>query len=108
GWAGMFYVVRMAKKKTSPRTPEVCPVCEEDVPHGALACPECGADHRSGWKEDLDNYDGAGVPEDDFNYEDFVAKEFGSGPKPAHISPIWWITAILLLAAMVTTYFLGR
>ena len=40
------------------RVPKVCPVCGEDVPRTALACPECGADHTSGWREDAEAYDG--------------------------------------------------
>ena len=32
--------------------PETCPVCGEDVPRGARACPGCGADERSGWNEE--------------------------------------------------------
>ena len=30
-------------------TPEVCPNCEAEVPAGARACPECGADESTGW-----------------------------------------------------------
>ena len=84
-----------------PATPEVCPVCGEDVPRRALACPECGADHRSGWREDAAAYDGTGLPhEESFDYDEYVAREFG-GPsaKPAGLKPLWWVTALLLLAA---------
>ncbi len=73
-----------------PRPPEVCPVCGEVVPARALACPECGADHRSGWREEA---------EDEFDYEEFVAEEFGKPVKPPGIRPLWWATAVLLLLA---------
>ena len=90
------------------KAPEICPVCGEDVPRGALACPECGADEKSGWREDAEIYDGVDLP-DDFNYEEFVEKEFGTSPKPAGISPLWWITAIVLLLALTLLYLvLGR
>ena len=79
-----------------PRTPEVCPVCGEDVPKGALACPDCGADHRSGWRE---NADSAHLPDDDFDYDKFVKKEFGRSIKPVGIKPVWWVTAVLLILA---------
>ncbi len=81
--------------------PEVCPVCGEDVPRNALACPECGADERSGWREDADEA-GAdpGLDEDDFDYDEFVAREFGGNrPRPSGISPVWWVTALVLLIA---------
>lgn len=82
--------------------PEVCPACGEDVPRNALACPECGADERSGWREDADEVDGLGLDDDDFDYDDFVEREFGGGgPRPHGIQPVWWITAIILLAAFL-------
>jgi endogenous inhibitor of DNA gyrase (YacG/DUF329 family) len=49
--------------------PVICPVCGEDVPRGALACPECGADHNSGWRENAESYDGIDLPEE-FDYDD--------------------------------------
>jgi len=86
------------------RTPKVCPVCGEDVPSTALACPECGADHNSGWREDAETYDAVDLPDEDFNYEEFVRQEFGSTRRPV-IKTVWWITAILLVAAFIAIYF---
>ena len=91
------------KKPTHPKTPEVCAVCGEDVPREALACPECGADHNSGWREDT--YDAVDLPDEDFNYDEFVNREFGSSPKPSGIKTVWWITAIFLIAVFVAIYF---
>lgn len=91
----------MASKNTRPKTPEICPVCGEDVPPRALACPECGADHNSGWREDTGVHDGADIPDEDFDYDDFVKNEFGASGKPAGIKLLWWITAIILLAATI-------
>jgi hypothetical protein len=87
--------------------PAVCPVCGEDVPRGSLACPECGADYNSGWRDDAENYDGLELPGEDFNYDDFVQREFASGIKPAGIKTIWWITAIIVLAVSIALYFLS-
>lgn len=84
-----------------PPAPEVCPVCGEDVPRGAKACPGCGADHRSGWREDADTYTGLDLPDEDFDYDEFVRKEFGASPKPVGLSPVWWVSAILLLVFLV-------
>jgi uncharacterized membrane protein YvbJ len=94
------------KKRVQTRTPEVCPVCGEDVPRDARACPECGADHNSGWRENADTYDGVDLPEHDFNYDDFVQQEFGSHAKPARLKTIWWIVGIALILAFIF-YFLG-
>ena len=98
----------MAGKSTPRKTPEICPVCGEDVPLRALACPECGADHNSGWREGTDIHDGVDLPDEDFNYEDFVKKEFGASGKPPGVKLIWWITAIIILAAIVGIWVLGR
>ena len=86
------------------KTPKVCPVCGDDVPRGALACPECGADHNSGWREGADNYDAVDLPDEEFNYDEFVKQEFGSSRRPT-IKTVWWIMAILVVAAFVAIYF---
>ena len=82
----------------------MCPVCGEDIPRTALACPECGADHNSGWREDAETYDAVDLPDEDFNYEEFVKQEFGSSRRPV-IKTAWWLTAILLVAAFIAIYF---
>jgi RNA polymerase subunit RPABC4/transcription elongation factor Spt4 len=96
----------MNKKRIRARAPEICPVCGEDVPRDALACPQCGADHNSGWRGDADIYDGVDVSEDDFNYEDFVKQEFGSQAKPTGLRTIWWIVGLILIVALIL-YFAG-
>jgi hypothetical protein len=89
--------------------PEICPVCGEDVPRNALACPECGADHNSGWREDAAHVDALGGTEDDFDYDEFVQEEFGNPAKPRGISTVWWISAIVLLVALALMWlYAGR
>jgi len=45
-----------------------------------------------------------GLSDEDFSYEEFVKQEFGSSRRPA-IKTVWWITAILLVAAFIAIYF---
>src|SRR5262249_5788643 len=92
------------KQRTRPKTPELCPVCYEEVPAGALACPECGADHNSGWRENADAYGGVNLPDDEFNYDDFVKREFESRVKPSGLKMLWWIAGILLIVALLLMY----
>ena len=92
----------MPRPKLEP--PEICPVCGEDVPRRSLACPVCGADHNSGWRIDADAGDALDLPEDNFDYDEFVRREFGSSAKPSGIKTIWWITAIILLALSIALY----
>jgi hypothetical protein len=77
-------------------------VCGTDVPRRAFACPECGADHLSGWREESQSTDGLDLPDDDFDYEEFTRREFGGGGlKPPGIHWLWWIAAILVLLALI-------
>jgi len=69
-----------------------------------VACPECGADHNSGWKEGAELYDGLDLPSEEFNYEEFSEREFGSRLSPAGVKRIWWITAAVLIAALICLY----
>ncbi|MDQ3314839.1 MAG: zinc ribbon domain-containing protein [Verrucomicrobiota bacterium] len=95
-----------SNRKKRLRPPEVCPVCHDEVPANALACPQCGADHNSGWREDADENDIA-APDDEFDYEKFVREEFGTPLKPAGIKTVWWITAMLLAIALLVLYLYG-
>ena len=90
-------------------TPEICPNCGEDVPRNARACPGCGADETTGWAEDAQQATTSdlGLPDEDFDYQEFVKREFGrASPKPRGIHWFWWVLAILLLAAILLTWIL--
>jgi hypothetical protein len=85
-----------------------CPVCGADVPARAKACPGCGSDERTGWREDDDHADDADLPagyegEDDFDYNDFVRREFGRPRNRAARRWLWIaiaVAALLLFAAL--------
>jgi hypothetical protein len=97
-----FHGTMSRPRKTQKPAPEICPVCGEAVPPRSLACPECGADHNSGWR--LDSADGLDLPEDDFDYDEFVRREFSLEIKPSGLKTIWWITAIVLLLLSLALY----
>ncbi len=83
------------------KPPGQCPVCGEWVYKGAAACEECGACEKSGWSGNTDA-DGLDLPDEDFDYDDFVAREFGGREsKKPQISNIWWWAALLVLLALV-------
>lgn len=80
--------------------PETCPHCGGHVPPGAKACPECGADERTGWSEEAAS-GGLDLPDEEFDYEQFVKSEFGGGgPVPRGIHWFWWLVAVLLVFAL--------
>ena len=79
-------------------TPEICPNCGADVPSNAKACPECGSCEETGWS-DAARYDHLGLPDEDFNYDEFVEKEFGK-PRFRHGSGWFWCVIGILVAAI--------
>ena len=78
-----------------------CASCGEDVPSGARACPHCGADEKTGWNEEATRYDGVDLPEENFDYDDFVKREFGSPAKPRGVSWLWWTVGIVAALALL-------
>lgn len=83
-------------------TPDECPNCGANVPRRAKACPECGADHNTGWN-DRATADRLGVPDDEFDYEAFTEEEFGR-PKPRRLRWLWIVVALGLLFALLRWY----
>ena len=83
--------------------PENCPNCGADVPRGAKACPACGSDETTGWSEDA-SVQGLGLPDDEFNYDEFVQREFGR-ERPAPRRVFWWIVAVVTLLALLLLFF---
>jgi hypothetical protein len=81
--------------------PETCPNCGADVPPNAKSCPECGSDENTGWSDEA-HFGNLGLPDEDFDYEDFTKREFGSkSPVPRGLHWWWWVVAIVLLAAFL-------
>lgn len=83
-------------------SPEICPNCGADVPSQAKACPACGADEQTGWSERAQSQR-LGLPDDEFDYDEFVKDEFGSKSdlRPRGISWLWWAVAVSLLGALL-------
>ena len=78
-------------------------MCGEDVPANAKACPECGACEKSGWSEDLASSE-FDLPDEEFDYEKFVAEEFDGGAKKSPTQWMWWTAGVILI--LILTVFL--
>ncbi len=79
------------------KPPEVCPVCHEDVPPKAKACPYCGADERSGWNEEALMYDGLDLPDEAWEEEENErSRDPGVLPLRHRIAGVLCLLAILI------------
>jgi hypothetical protein len=77
-------------------------VCGAQLKPNARACPECGADERSGWNEEDTRCDGLDLPDDAFDHDETLQGK-GSKPRslPGGVSVWWWIVAAGLLATLL-------
>jgi hypothetical protein len=84
--------------------PETCPNCGASVPARAKSCPECGACEESGWNEEAagGNLD---IPEETFDYDEFVKREFGPRRLLPHGIPWFWAGLSLVLAILLAWWF---
>jgi hypothetical protein len=71
-------------------------VCGQAVPPNAVACPECGACHDSGWKENAEVYDGLDFLDDAAESDDGRVRW---GKKPG-LHPFWRIVALVAVLAL--------
>jgi hypothetical protein len=86
-------------------TPEICPNCGAEVPPKSKACPECGSDENTGWSDDA-HRESLGLPEENFDYDDFVKREFNPEKvKPRGLHWFWWVLALLLIGFFILAFF---
>ncbi len=93
----------MPRYLNSPQPPFfTCQNCGADVPAKALACPDCGADARTGLHGDEDEGAALGL-EEEFSYEEFMQREFPrTGWRPAGLHWGWWLVGILLIVLLAS------
>ena len=87
-----------------------CPFCETEVAVGKN-CPGCSKKskrppaRKKSWEQDT-SADGLNLPGEDFDYDDFVAREFGQSPhRKTGLKWYWWALAIMLLIGMIDGVF---
>jgi rubredoxin len=80
----------------------ICPACGAEVPGNAPACPECGADEKTGWSPNT-IYDGTDIEDpDEFDHDDWKRREVdGRGPRRTKGQWFWWAIGLLVLGALV-------
>jgi len=85
-----------------PPPPDECANCGATLPRTARACPDCGADERTGWRDNDDTrYDGLDLPDSAFD----DASAPNRRPPPIRrvngIAWYWYLAGVLVLLALV-------
>ncbi len=88
----------------------LCPSCDREVEVGRH-CSRCAKPQRrhvkekKTWEQD-EGADGLGLADDDFDYDAFIADEFGSAPHhKTGLAWYWYAVAMLLLLVMLLGIF---
>jgi hypothetical protein len=85
----------------------MCPFCDREVRVGS-PCGGCAKKQKPAptkakrsWEQDK-MYDDLDLPNEDFDYDEFVAKEFGHLPhKKIGVKWYWWLLGVVILVLMV-------
>ena len=89
----------------------LCPFCDREVQVGK-PCPGCAKNMkpaakpaRKTWEHDS-TYDATDIPDEDFDYDGFIAREFGHSPhRQIGVKWYWWLLGVVVLAAMAAGVF---
>lgn len=78
-----------------------CPICGAPVSHTAKACPECGSDEQTGWT-DAAYAPQVDLPDPEFNYDEFIKREFFGCPSKTYpVNKLWVFVALALLVTLL-------
>src|SRR5690606_9643444 len=83
----------------TPSPPSECAHCGAAIPRNAKACPGCGADERTGWRE-TSLYDGLDLPESAWTGDDDRPAD-RSTPRVNGIPWYWWCVGAVLAAFLI-------
>ena len=99
-----------SQAKTMPETLTYrCPFCDHQVRVGEN-CPGCAQKKRAprrvrkSWEQDH-SADGLDLPDEDFDYDEFVAREFGRAPhRRLGVKWYWWLLGVVAIAALLAAW----
>ena len=87
-----------------------CPFCDREVRVGS-PCPGCAKKQRNPpgpsrkpWEQET-GADDLDLPDPDFDYDAFVAREFGGAPhRRLGVAWYWWALGVLALIALLASW----
>ncbi len=85
----------------------ICPSCGAAVLVGS-SCTGCKPKKlRRSWEQD-DTSDGLSLQDEDFDYDEFIAREFGSKPhKQLGVKWYWWLLGVGLIVLITLGSLMG-
>ena len=88
-----------------------CPTCGKTLSPNARSCGDCGAEREGAEWLAPEAYDGLHFSDDEFDYDEFVRREFRTGSSGGNwfdrLTPrerFWWVVAVVLLLAFIFAY----
>jgi hypothetical protein len=92
----------------------LCPFCDREVRVGT-PCPGCAEKQRKAgdstpksWAQEP-GADGLDLPDTDFDYNEFVAREFGGLPhRRLGVAWYWWALGVLLVVILSAIWIVTR
>ena len=97
----------MTARPSPASAPAECAQCGGDIPRRAKACPHCGADERTGWREQS-VYDGMELPDEawaDDSEADNAHADNEQGKGQAKRGLPWYWTAVALTLLLMAILF---
>lgn len=76
--------------------PDECANCGATIPRGAKSCPECGADERTGWREQS-IYDELDLPDDAYEDADAAPAKRPPERRVNGIAWYWWCVGVAVV-----------
>lgn len=89
-----------------PTPPDECAQCGAAIPPRARACPGCGADERTGWREQS-VYDGLDLPASDDSDADSTPHATDSRSRPRDRLAWYWVLTIVAVLLLLIVSALG-
>lgn len=74
-----------------------CAHCGAEIQSDATFCRHCGSSDSDGWSDEADVSSFSTADNDEYDYDEFIANEFGDGSRHTTTPVLWRFVAVILL-----------